>query len=277
MSTAASDLRSVLPGFSWRDSARRFREMILAAMVAMATVLGEMSFLDHLEELRRRIIRCLIALAAGTGVAFIYTAQLIEFLGRPATASGIPLVAIDATEVFSLYFKVAAGAGICLAAPVILWQIWRFIEPALYAHEKRYSRPFIILTTLCFIVGAVFGYEIVAPWLFKLELAMAKDAGIIVNMSAESYFSTLTATVVAMGAIFEMPPIVFVLSRIGLISARFLIRHFKYAFLLFSIAAAVLTPSTTIPPMLFFMAVMTGIYVVSIVVAMVFGKTRRAE
>lgn len=277
MSTVASDVRSVLPGFSWRDYARRLRETILGAVLALAAVFGEMPFLDHLEELRRRIIRCLIALAVGTGVGFFYTAQLIEFLGRPATASGIPLVAIDATEVFSLYFKVAAAAGVCLAAPVILWQIWRFIEPALYAHEKRYSRPFIILTTLCFVIGAVFGYEIVAPWLFKLELAMAKDAGILVNMSAESYFTTLTATVVAMGAIFEMPPIVFVLSRIGLISARFLIRHFKYAFLLFSIAAAVLTPSTTIPPMLFFMAVMTAIYVVSIAVAMVFGKTRKAE
>ena len=138
------------------------------------------------------------------------------------------------------------------------------------------SRPFIILTTLCFIVGVVFGYEIVAPWLLKLEMAMARDASLTVNMSAESYLAMLTATVVAMGAIFEMPPIVFILSRIGLVSARFLIRHFKYAFLLFSIAAAVLTPSTTIPPMLFFMAVMTGIYAVSIVVAMVFGRTRTA-
>jgi len=105
---------------------------------------------------------------------------------------------------------------------------------------------------------------------------MARDASLTVNMSAESYLAMLTATVVAMGAIFEMPPIVFILSRIGLVSARFLIRHFKYAFLLFSIAAAVLTPSTTIPPMLFFMAVMTGIYAVSIVVAMVFGRTRTA-
>jgi sec-independent protein translocase protein TatC len=277
MSTVASDLRSSYPGSSWRDSTRRFKEMVFGSMVAAATLLGEMPFLDHLEELRRRIIRCLIALAVGTGAGFVYTAQLIEFLGRPAASAGVPLVAIDATEVFSLYFKVAAGAGVCLAAPVILWQIWRFIEPALYAHEKRYSRPFIILTTLCFIIGAVFGYEIVAPWLFKLEMAMAQDAGIHISMSAESYFTMLTATVVSMGFIFEMPPIVFVLSRIGLVSARFLIRHFKYAFLLFSIAAAVLTPSTTIPPMLFFMAVMTGIYAVSIVVAVIFGRTRTAD
>lgn len=276
MSTVASHLPNAVSALSWRGSTRRMKEMILSGILAGATVLGEMPFLDHLDELRNRLIRCLIALSVGTGIALVYTAQIIAFLGKPAAAAGIPLVAIDATEVFSLYFKVAAAAGICLSAPFILWQIWRFIEPALYAHEKRYSRPFIILTTLCFIVGAVFGYEIVAPWLLKLEMAMARDASLTVNMSAESYLAMLTATVVAMGAIFEMPPIVFILSRIGLVSARFLIRQFKYAFLLFSIAAAVLTPSTTIPPMLFFMAVMTGIYAVSIVVAMVFGRTRTA-
>jgi sec-independent protein translocase protein TatC len=276
MSTVASNLR-VFPGFSWRDSARRFKDMVLASILAWATLFGEMPFLDHLEELRRRLIRCLIALGVGTGIGLVYTAQLIEFLGRPAAAAGVPLMAIDATGIFSLYFKVAAAAGICLAAPVMLWQIWRFIEPALYAHEKRYSRPFIILTTLCFVIGAAFGYVIVAPWLFKLEMAMAQDAGIHMNMSAESYFTMLVATVVAMGAIFEMPPIVFVLSRIGLISAKFLIRNFKYAVFVFSIAAAVLTPSTTPPPMLFFMAVMTGLYGVCIVVAMVFGRTRKAD
>jgi len=239
--------------------------------------LSEMPFLDHLEELRSRLIKSLIGLAGGTVIGFVYTAPIIEFLGRPAKWSGIPLVAIDATEVFSLYMKVAIAAGICLAAPIILWQVWRFIEPALHRHEKRYAAPFIISTTLCFIAGAVFGYVIVAPWLLKLELAMATEAHLEIRMSAESYFSMLTATVVSMGGIFEMPPIIFILSRIGLVSAKFLIRNFKYAFMLFTIAAAVLTPSTQPPPMLFFMAVMTGIYVISIGVAMVFGRTRKSE
>jgi sec-independent protein translocase protein TatC len=257
----------VLAELSWRERLKR------AALVSIAA-LSEMPFLEHLEELRKRLIKSLIGLAAGTAVGFVYTAPIIAFLGRPAAGSGIKLVAIDATEVFSLYFKVAFATGICLAAPVILWQIWRFIEPALYKHEKRYAAPFIISTTICFIAGAVFGYGIVAPWLLKLELVMAKDAHLEIAMSAESYFTMLTATVVSMGGIFEMPPIILILSRIGLVSAKFLIRNFKYAFLLFSIAAAVLTPSTQIPPMLFFMAVMTGIYVISIVVAMVFGRTR---
>jgi sec-independent protein translocase protein TatC len=123
----------------------------------------------------------------------------------------------------------------------------------------------------------VFGYSVVAPWLLNLEMEMAKAAGISIMMSSESYLTTLAATVVSMGCIFEMPPIVFILSRIGLVSAGFLMRNFKYAVLLFSVAAAVLTPSTQFAPMLFFMAVMTGIYVVSIGVAFVFGRARRVQ
>ncbi len=255
---------------SWRDRLRR------AVFIGMATI-GEMPFLEHLEELRQRLIKSLIGLAAGTIVGFVYTAPIISFLEKPALISGIQLVAIEATEVFAVYFKVAMATGICLAAPIILWQIWRFIEPALYKHEKRFAAPFIISTTICFVAGAVFGYTVVTPWLLNLERIMAGEAHITLTMSADSYLSMFTATVVSMGGIFEMPPIIFILSRIGLVSAGFLIRNFKYAFLLFSIAAAVLTPSTQIPPMLFFMAVMTGIYVISILVAMIFGRTRKTE
>jgi sec-independent protein translocase protein TatC len=260
----------VLTEVSWRERVRR------AVLVSIAA-LGEMPFLEHLEELRQRIIKSLIALGIGTIVGMTFSAQIIQFLLRPAASVKVQLVAIESMEIFSLYFKVALATGICLAAPVILWQVWRFIEPALYRHEKRYAAPFIISTTLCFIGGAMFGYAVVTPWLLALEVQMAKFAGISLMMSSQSYLTTLAATVVAMGIVFEMPPIVFILSRIGLVSARFLLRNFKYAFLLFSIASAVLTPSTEFAPMLFFMAVMTAIYVVSIAVAMVFGRTRKAE
>jgi sec-independent protein translocase protein TatC len=260
----------VLTEVSWRERVRR------ALIIGMAT-LGEMPFLEHLDELRKRIIRSLIALAAATVIGFIYTAPLIQFLRAPAERAGIQLTAIQATEIFSLYFKVALAAGICLAAPFILWQVWRFIEPALYKHEKRYAGPFILSTSFCFVAGSLFAYSIVAPWLLKLEIQMAIRAGINMGLSAESYLTMLTATIVSMGLIFQMPPIIFILSRIGLVSAKFLVRNFKYAFLLFSVAAALLTPSTEFAPMLFFMAVMTGIYLVSILVATVFGRKRKTE
>jgi len=277
MSTVVTDLGRSTAATPWRARARHATQAIADTLLVGATLLGEMPFLDHLEELRRRLIKCLIALAVSTTICLTYTAEIIAFLIRPAATSGIPIVAIEATEVFSVYFKVALAAGICLAAPVILWQVWRFIEPALYKHEKRYAVPFIISTTFCFVAGSVFGYVIVAPWLLQLERVMALAAHISFTMSAESYLGMLTVTVVAMGAIFEMPPVIFILSRIGLVSAKFLIRNFKYALVLFSIAAALLTPSTQPPPMLFFMAVMIGIYVVSIVVAMVFGRARKTE
>jgi len=260
----------IVSELTWRQ---RMRQTFLVG----AAILGEMGFLDHLEELRQRLIKSLIGLAVGSLIGFVYTAPIILFLEKPAELSGLKLVAIDATEVFSVYLKVAMATGICLASPVILWQAWRFIEPALHKHEKRYAAPFIISTTICFILGAIFGYAIATPWLLKLELSMANEVHIGLQMSADSYLTMFAATVVAMGIIFEMPPVVFVLSRIGLVSARFLIKHFGHAFLLFAIAAAVLTPSTQPPPMLFFMAVMTGIYLVSILVALLFGKKRTAE
>jgi len=276
MSTIASYLRQ-FPTTSVRDAFKRFTAAVFQTLLIAAGVLSEMPFLDHLEELRRRIFKCLIAVGIGLAVCFAYAAELIIFLNRPALAAGVRLVAIDGMEIFSVYFQVAFVVGICMAAPVILWQAWRFIEPGLYRHEKRYAAPFIISTTLCFAAGAAFGYRIVAPWLLVLQVSMAQAAHIEVTMSSMSYLATLTNTILAMGAIFEMPPVVFILSRIGLVSAGFLTRNFKYAFLLFSIAAAVLTPSTNIPPMLAFMAVMTAVYVVSTLVALVFGKTRKSE
>lgn len=277
MSTVVSDIRGMTPRFSGHSYARQLRALMWQALLVGGVRLSEMPILEHLEELRTRLLRSVAAIAVGMAICFAYTAELIQFLGRPAAKLGIHLVAIDATEIFSLYFRVAATGGICLATPFIVWQIWRFIEPALHSHERRYAGPFVISTTLCFVGGAIFGYAIVSPWFFQLQDAMAKAAGIEVRPSALSYFETLSMLVLSMGAIFEMPPVVFVLSRIGLVSARFLVRNFKYAFLLFSVAAAVLTPSTQIPPMLGFLVVITAVYVVSILVALIFGKSRKVE
>jgi len=247
------------------------------SMMATAVLLADMSFLDHLEELRKRIIKSLIAVALGLVICLTYTQQIILFLTRPAKAAGIRLIAIDATEIFSVYFKVALAGGICLAAPVILWQAWRFIEPALYKHEKRWAAPFLISTVLCFILGACFGYFIGAPWLLRLETVWGKAVQIEITMSSLSYFGLLTGAIVAMGAVFEMPPIVAILSRIGLINARFLVRHLGYTIVIFTTLAAAITPGGDLPPTIALTCVMLAIYAVSIVVAWIFGKPRRAE
>jgi sec-independent protein translocase protein TatC len=257
-----------------RENVRQAKTDFWRPLLLGIPLLGEMPFLDHLEELRRRLIRALIAVAIGMGIAFMYAADIIRLLKKPASDLGIILVANGSTEIFQLFFNVTLAGGICLASPVILWQTWRFIEPALYPHEKRYAGPFILSTTVCFAAGGVFGYAIVTPYIFHLQKGLADLVGIEFRPTALGYVGLLTATVVAMGIIFEMPPVVFVMSRIGLINARFLLRHFKHALLLFGIAAAILTPSGDATPMLAFMGVMIALYAVSIVTAALFGKSR---
>jgi sec-independent protein translocase protein TatC len=277
MSTVVGGIHGTAAEQSWGEGLRQLKAWMWQSMVAGAVLVSEMSFMDHLEELRKRIIKAAIAIAVGTTLCVAYTAEIIVFLKRPALAAGIDLVSIEGMGIFSLYFRVATAGGICLASPVILWQVWRFIEPALYKHEKRYALPFILSTILCFALGAVFGYTVAAPWLLVLEETWAKAVGIKITMSALSYIGLLTSTVVAMGAVFEMPPIVAILSRIGLVDARFLLRHIKHAILIFAFVSAIVTPTGDIAPMLGFMGVMMALYAVSIVVAWICGRPRKVE
>src|SRR5688572_8350633 len=189
MSTVTADIRTPLPGRSLPGRFGQFRELVWEAAVVGGVMLANMPFLDHLEELRRRIIKSLIAIAVGTAGCMYYAADIIKFLKQPAAAQGIRLIGWDATEIFSVYFKVSLAGGICLAAPVVLWQVWRFIEPALYPHERRYAGPFLISTTICFVTGAAFGHAIVAPYLMKLQMPLAEAADLIFTPSALSYLS----------------------------------------------------------------------------------------
>jgi len=278
MSTVAREIQSSTAGVpNWGDGLRQLKTWLWQSMLATSLMLSDMSFLDHLEELRKRIIKSLLAVGVGVVVCLEYAQQIILFLNKPAEAAGIRLVAIEGTEIFSVYFKVALAGGICLAAPVILWQVWRFIEPALYKHERRWAAPFLVSTISCFILGAGFGYFVGTPWLLKLETMWADAVHIEITMSSLSYIGLLTATTVAMGATFEMPPIIAILSRIGLVNAGFLVRHIRHAIMLFLILAAIITPTGDPSPTAALACVMLGLYGVSIVLARIFGKPRRAE
>jgi sec-independent protein translocase protein TatC len=246
-------------------------------MVAIAA-LSEMSFLEHLEELRTRLLKSLAAVAIALLVSFTYAAELIRFLRMPAQRiPGIRLVAIDATEIFSLYFKASFLAAMCLATPIILWQVWQFIAPGLYRHERRYALPFLISTTLFFVAGAVFGYTVLVPMMLKLMVVMADPIHIEINMSTLSYLSFVSWMVLSMGFVFQIPPVVFLLSRIGLVNASLLARNFKYAILFSFVAGAVLTPSIDTSGMLLLALPMIALYAVGIVVALIFGRARKTE
>jgi sec-independent protein translocase protein TatC len=275
MSTIASELRGIGVRIPERDTTDRQTRSFWRALALTGAVLSDMSFLDHLEELRRRLIKSVIAVAAGLLLSTAYAPAIIRFLKAPAAEYGIEIVGYGALEMFTLYFHVALASGICLASPVVLFQAWRFIEPALYPHEKRYALPFLISTTLFFLLGAAFGYMVATPYIMRMQLELAALMEIVWRPSAVEYISLLTATVIAMGAVFEMPPVIFILSRIGLVDARFLLRNFKYAFLILTVLSGVLTPSGDLGPMVAFLAVMLALYLLSILVALAFSRKRK--
>jgi Sec-independent protein secretion pathway component TatC len=140
------------------------RRRALRLSVAVAAAIGEMPFLEHLEEPRSRIIKALIALGASFVVCWYFSLQLFDFVAKPITRiAGVNLVIIDPTEAFTVYMKVSFVAALYLSAPFVLWQAWRFISPGLYKHERRYAGPFIISTTVFFLLGGVFGYTVAFP------------------------------------------------------------------------------------------------------------------
>jgi sec-independent protein translocase protein TatC len=186
-------------------------------------------------------------------------------------------VAIESTEIFSLYFTVALAGAACLAAPFILWQAWQFVAPGLHPNERRYAGPFIISTTLCFIGGAIFGYRVMMPLTLKLIAVMAKAVHIEVTMSVTGYFNLLVVLIISMGIVFEISPVIFILSRIGLVSARFLARNFKYAVLISCIAAAVLTPTQDASTMILVAIPIILNYGLGIIVAAIVGKKRQPQ
>lgn len=180
-----------------------------------------------------------------------------------------------AVEPFTLYVTVSLYAAIALSIPFLLWQIWGFISPALYRHERKYVTPFIGLSTVSFVIGAAFAYYILFPPAVKYLLGIGADFSLMLR--ATDYFDFITLIMMAMGVIFQMPAITYVLSRIGIISAGFLIRVWKMALVIILIVAAVVSPTADIPNMMLFAAPMMLLYIISIFIAWFFGRKRKND
>jgi sec-independent protein translocase protein TatC len=200
----------------------------------------------------------------------------IDFKALPDAYSGISdkLIVTSAIEPFSLYVKVSLYAAFCLSVPFLLWQIWAFVSPGLYPHERAYVTPFIALSSISFVLGAMFAYKIIFPPAAKYLLGLGQDFRLL--LKADDYFDFIIIVMLGMGVVFQMPAITYVLARIGLITARILIRIWKTALIVILIAAAVLSPTNDIPNMLLFAAPMIVLYVVSIFVAWIFSRPRTA-
>lgn len=198
----------------------------------------------------------------------------IDFSAKPDALAGIDdkLIVTTAMEPFSLYVKVSLYTAIALSVPFLLWQIWAFVAPGLYAHERGYVTPFIGLSSISFVLGAAFAYYVLFPPAAKYLLGLGQDFRLL--LKADDYFDFIILVMLAMGVVFQMPAITYVLARIGIVSARFLLRVWKTALIVILVAAAVLSPTSDIPNMLLFAAPMVVLYVVSIFIAWLFGKKR---
>jgi sec-independent protein translocase protein TatC len=237
---------------------------------------GKMSFLEHLDELRKRIVNSCIAVAVGIAVTFWWIDPIFNFILAPtrrALPAGVKLVYTQPGEAFSLYITVALIAGVIVAAPYIMFQVWMFIAPGLYSNEKRLAIPFVGLTTIGFLAGAAFNHYIAFPYLMKF-FGTFNTPDLAFMPKLEDVFGLYSKMLIGMGIVFQMPTVVFFLAKMSLISARFLITNFKYAILIIFIAAAVITPSGDMMTQTIFAAPMLGLYLLSIVIAWIVGPKR---
>jgi len=230
---------------------------------------AKMSFLEHLDELRKRLINACIAIGVGFLVSFAFVDRIFNFIFAPTRKvlpPGVTLAYTRPAEAFSLYIQVALIAGILLAAPAVMYQVWLFIAPGLYAKEKRFAIPFVVLTTGGFFLGAWFNHAIAFPsmmWFF----GSFNSTNLQFIPKVEDTFDLYLTMVLWMGVVFQMPTLVFFLAKMHLVTARFLWQQLRYAILLTFIVAAVITPTGDPMNQMIFAAPMIALYLVSIVIA----------
>lgn len=233
-----------------------------------------MSFLDHLEELRTRILRSLIAIAIAFCVCWAFVQRLFEIVALPIqdALQGQPMVFTRLTDPFNLYLKIAFVGAILLSSPFLIAQVWLFIAPGLYRHERRFALPFILSSTILGACGVLFGYFVAFRFAAEFLIQWGRSAGLEAMLTAMEYFNLFLTIMLSLAIIFQIPPVIFVLSRMGVVSARFLLRNTKYAVLIAFVAAAVITPTSDIPNMMIMAGPMIMLYIVGVAVAFLFGK-----
>jgi sec-independent protein translocase protein TatC len=233
-----------------------------------------MSFLEHLDELRKRLLRSVFAIAVAFAICLTRARDILDYVMRPIRpflGQNRP-VYLELTEPFMLYMKVAFLASLFLSAPVILYQAWAFIRPGLYVKERRYAVPFVLFATIFFILGGAFGYTVAFPVACQFLLSVAKDFTPALQVS--SLFAFESKMILGMGLVFELPTVIYFLARLGLITSGFLWRNFKYAVLIIFIVAAVITPTPDVVTQCVFAGPMILLYLIGILVAHVFGRER---
>lgn len=231
-----------------------------------------MGLMEHLEELRFRLVRSVVAFTIAFFGCWTFSSHIYEFLSKPIfpyLPEGKKLVFLGYADPFLLYMKVAALAGIFLASPVILYQLWSFIAPGLYGREKRMVGPFVFFGSTLFLAGGAFGYYVAFP--FSVEFLLGVGGNFEAQITVSKHLSFLMTIILGLGLMFELPTLIFLLAKMGLVTPGFLLRHFRIAVVLIFIAAAIITPTPDVMNLCIFALPTILLYLVGIAVAWIFG------
>jgi sec-independent protein translocase protein TatC len=238
----------------------------------------KMSFLEHLDELRTRLVHVLAALVVGFVACWAFRDPIFHFLTEPLRAShpDIKFIFTGPSEALMLKMKMAFFVGIFVAAPYILYQVWAFVSPGLYKHEKAYAVPFIAAGSVFFLGGAAFGHYYLFPMTFRFLVDFGgTDMEFLPKV--DEYYSFYSWFLLGLGLVFQLPVVIFVLARIGLVTPGFLLRKFKYAVVISFVLAAIITPTPDMVTQSLLALPMLGLYLLGVGVAALFGRPRRKE
>lgn len=238
----------------------------------------EMTFLEHLEDLRKRLFNSFIALIIAVFPAWFFAKDLYRIIAHPLSQylpEGTRLAYNTLSAPFMIYMKTAFIAALFFTSPFIFLQFWYFTAPGLYQKEKKYVIPFVLFTTVFFAGGALFGYFIVFPFACRFFLNLGAEFQPVIMI--DKYFTFALRILIGIALVFELPTIIFFLSRMGLITSRWMIKKFKYAVLVAFIVAAVITPTPDMMTQSIIAIPMLMLYGLSIVIALVFGKRDQAD
>jgi sec-independent protein translocase protein TatC len=198
----------------------------------------KLPFTDHLDELRHRLIISVVGIGIGFAISYAFSQQILFLLQRPMPTR---LVFIAPTEAFFVNLKVAFYAGLFLSVPLLLFQVWKFVAPGLYEHERRYSYPFLLISTALFLVGSIFAYVVLLPIALHFLIAQGGELW-KPNITLSNYLSFCMRLILAAGLVFEFPVLMYFLAKVGVVTPEFLVKNRKYAVLAAFIISAVLTP-----------------------------------
>ncbi len=238
----------------------------------------EMTFLEHLEDLRKRLFYSAIAILLAVAPGWIFSRQLYGILAKPLTQylpEGTKLAYTTLTAPFMLYMKISFLAAFFFTSPFVFYQLWMFIAPGLYQKEKKYVIPFVFFTTFFFILGALFGYFIVFPWACRFFVGLAKDFQPVITV--DQYFNFSIKVLLGIALIFELPTLVYFLARMGLVTARWMTKNFPYAILAAFVISAIITPTPDIITQGVVAVPMIVLYALSILIALVVGRNKERQ